>query len=178
MPDIQPEEWRPLHPNAALLWRIQNLITGLILGGVVGGGIVLTSWRLSLWGALVTAVLLFVLIVAFFLYLAKRSYEVWRWALSEHDLATASGIWWKSRRYVPRVRIQHVDISAGPIARKLGIVVLRAYVAGGVGAAIELPGLTPSEAETLRQRLLDVSEEEIIALDQPKETASEPPLTP
>jgi membrane protein YdbS with pleckstrin-like domain len=56
---------------------------------------------------------------------------------------------------VARDRIQHIDINSGPMDRRFGLVQVVIHTAGMIGSVAAIPGLTPSEAEFLRQQLLD-----------------------
>lgn len=86
--------------------------------------------------------------------LIRRSYRAWRFALTPTELIVSFGVFWRVKRYIPRPRIQHVDISSGPILRMFGLVELSLYTAGSLGAVVEIPGLPPREAEALRQALV------------------------
>jgi membrane protein YdbS with pleckstrin-like domain len=54
---------------------------------------------------------------------------------------------------VPLGRIQHVDVTAGPIQRALGIASVSAHTAAGESTII-LPGLADHTAELVREQLL------------------------
>jgi hypothetical protein len=86
---------------------------------------------------------------------ARLLFLSWRWALREDDVVAGYGVIWKVTRSIPRVRVQHVDVSSGPIDRALGLVEVSLHVAGSAGPVLTIPGLHPGEAETLRERLLD-----------------------
>ena len=55
---------------------------------------------------------------------------------------------------LPRVRIQHTDVSQGPLERRYGIGTLKLYTAGSRHTRIELPGLNHDDAIALRDALL------------------------
>lgn len=86
------------------------------------------------------------------LLLINARYASYSMRITEDDVAVRSGILWRSKRYVPRHRIQHVDIHAGPFARSLGLAEIHVFVAGGT--AMTIPGLAELEAENIRQHLL------------------------
>jgi len=101
-----------------------------------------------------TSVAIFVIFLALNLWLASRSYELYRFRVGSDDLAVARGVFWRNRRYISRARIQHVDITAGPIVRMLGLVHVSIYVGGQAMAAVSIPGLSAGEGEKLRDTLL------------------------
>ena len=85
---------------------------------------------------------------------ARALYDSWRWALRADDVVARYGVVFRVTRSIPRVRVQHVDVTSGPIDRALGFVQVSLHVAGSAGAVLTIPGLAPAEAETLREALL------------------------
>lgn len=55
---------------------------------------------------------------------------------------------------VPRVRVQHIDVSQGPFERRFGLATLSVYTAGTDFSRVNLRGLAHGEAMELRDRLL------------------------
>ncbi len=164
MPDPHIASWTRLDPKVRTLWRIEALITGLVfLGLFVGAGFIVNAILADedLTFAVHPALLglgFGALIVLWAQYVAGRKYEFSRYEVGEDDLAVAHGIWWRTRIFVPRARIQHVDLTAGPIARALGLAVVSVFVSGHAGAVATIPGLRAEEAERLRKVLLKLSE--------------------
>ena len=76
--------------------------------------------------------------------------RVFGWAVREHDLVTRQGIIWRRTVVVPLVRIQHVEITSGPLERAFGTLRLQAFTAGSGGADLVIYGLEPERAERLR----------------------------
>lgn len=151
--------WRSLDPKVRTVWRVSAVITGL----VAGGGALFFEWLITrkmdaytlpfgLWG--LGGLLIFGLPGFIF---ANLSWKNAKYRLGEDDLAYIKGIFWKSERYVNRARIQHVDITAGPLSRMLGLVEASVHVGTGVSAAISISGLTPEIAEDLKKALLEGS---------------------
>lgn len=161
MPELDIADWSLLDPAVRKLWRIEALIGGLVwLGLFAGAGFIVHAamdelpFHAGLLGTGVGVVLL-----AFTFYVAGKKYDFWRFLVGSDDLAVAHGIWWRTRIYVPRARIQHVDVSAGPIARALGLATVAVFVSGHAGAVATIPGLSAFEAEKLRKVLLRLSEQ-------------------
>ncbi|MBN1240742.1 MAG: PH domain-containing protein [Gammaproteobacteria bacterium] len=63
------------------------------------------------------------------------------------------GVVWRTQSSLPKVRIQHTDVSQGPLQRRYGVATLKLYTAGSRFTRTELPGLEHSEAVALRDRL-------------------------
>lgn len=82
------------------------------------------------------------------------AYRHLRFGVDETGIAIESGVVWRSRVALPRVRIQHTDVSQGPLERRYGIGTLKLYTAGSRHVKIELPGLNHDEALALRDALL------------------------
>lgn len=82
------------------------------------------------------------------------SYRYLRYGIDDTGIAIESGVIWRSRIALPRVRIQHSDVSQGPLERRYGIGTLKLYTAGSRHTRIELPGLNHDEAIALRDALL------------------------
>ena len=55
---------------------------------------------------------------------------------------------------MPRSRVQHTDVSQGPLERKLGLGTLVIYTAGTDHARVALSGLDHSTALDIREHLL------------------------
>jgi membrane protein YdbS with pleckstrin-like domain len=64
------------------------------------------------------------------------------------------GVLWRTETRVPRTRIQHTDVSQGPLERSFGLATLVVHTAGTRFAVVDLPGLLTSDAEALRDALL------------------------
>lgn len=71
----------------------------------------------------------------------------------EHDLSYRSGFLRQEVITVPFNRIQHSEISQGPLARMFNICTLKLYTAGSSGANLRVSGMDVERAQRLRQRL-------------------------
>lgn len=136
------------------LWRIRfgAFVVVLVLIALV---VLLGVWTAE--GPLaVTAVGLAVL-VAPFVVLAWRLpawiHRQWRYTLGPEALEIRHGAVFRQRSVVPYFRVQHADISSGPLERKLGLVRLRLRTASA-GTDGEIPGLTEEAATAARDRIL------------------------
>jgi membrane protein YdbS with pleckstrin-like domain len=64
------------------------------------------------------------------------------------------GVYWRTIVAVPRSRVQHTDVSQGPLERRLGLGTLVVYTAGTDHARVSLGGLEHARALLLREQLL------------------------
>jgi membrane protein YdbS with pleckstrin-like domain len=146
-----------LHPSVRITWLIDTAITTVFM---FGGMTAIDLFGLRKWDAyplppMVGAVLMLIAWIGLMIYYNIRRYACWGYAIRPLDVLIEQGVWWKSRRCIPRSRIQHVDIRSGPIDRSLGLANVSLFVAGGVGAVAEIAGVDPLEAERLRSALVD-----------------------
>ena len=153
---------QPLHPNVVNAWRISRLIWAPIVGVFFGVQefALMTGLKKAypLPPYLVTGSLVALLIVLAFI-LPSMQYRRWRYAIRKDDVLINYGLVWRVRRCIPRLRIQHVDISSGPFQRMLGIVSLNLYTAGVVGVVGNIPGITAPQAERIREQLIGTTVE-------------------
>lgn len=86
----------------------------------------------------------------------------WAWITYQHasyrfdhsGLEIRRGVWWRHGIRVPRSRVQHTDISQGPLERRFGLARLVIHTAGTAHSRIELAGLSHPHARALRDHLL------------------------
>ncbi len=78
-----------------------------------------------------------------------------RWRLVESGMEIHRGVWWKHRIAIPAARVQHVDVSQGPVQRLFGLGKLTIHTAGTKNASVELDGLEHARAMQLRDLLIE-----------------------
>ena len=71
-------------------------------------------------------------------------------ALREFDIAYRSGLYWRKTVIVPFNRVQHVEVSSGPLQRKFGLASVKLFTAGGSSVDLRIDGLTAGRAEQVR----------------------------
>jgi membrane protein YdbS with pleckstrin-like domain len=82
------------------------------------------------------------------------------YAIREHDILYQTGWLRKSLHVCPYNRIQHCSVDAGVFERNLGISKLKIYTAGGDASDIVIPGLTPEEANNMRELIIQKNQKE------------------
>ena len=95
-----------------------------------------------------------VLLFGFMAWFAYRSAKVIGYAVREHDLIVQSGIFWRKQTIQPILRIQHVEITRGPLDKRLGLASLRLFSAGTGHMTFEIPGLPVDLAERIKGFIL------------------------
>lgn len=150
-PPLPAPDWRPLPAQARRLFMLSNLLGfGLpALGLLVPIGLLLRGTALALPLALAVLVLL----PGWGLWLGHRQYVHTRWRLDGDGYALRRGRLWRRETFVPKSRVQHLDIQHGPVARRLGLATLVVHTAGTRHNSVATAGLAADEAERLRDHL-------------------------
>ncbi len=78
----------------------------------------------------------------------------------EFDIYHKQGIWWRKQTVLSFSRIQHIDLSSGPLERKYGMATLKFFTAGGASSDLQIHGLPLEIAENLRHQILKLTENE------------------
>ena len=148
----------PLDDNYVAADRVYRLIVFAVLFiGVIVGMVIKyfhngldTPWYLLAAGAAI--ILVPTLWAAFFW--PRIEYRHTQWRLDEVGLEIHKGVIWKHRVSVPLARVQHADVSQGPLERSYGLGTLTIHTAGTSGAEVTLSGLNYGIAMQLRDRLV------------------------
>lgn len=83
-----------------------------------------------------------------------KAYQYASYRLDNDGLEIRRGVIWRGIVNVPRTRVQHTDVSQGPIERSHGLSTLMVHTAGTEHAMVVLPGLSREDALSLRDQLL------------------------
>jgi membrane protein YdbS with pleckstrin-like domain len=102
---------------------------------------------LGVWLLLLTSFLLVV-----YRWPAAR-YRNLRYLVVEDGLRIRRGVFWRKVVWIPITRVQHTDVSQGPVQRKYGMGTLTVHTAGTAGASISLAGLEHGIALRLSDHL-------------------------
>ncbi|MBL3681347.1 PH domain-containing protein [Leucobacter aridicollis] len=124
-------------------------LVGVIIVSLTNNGDVPLWLTLGLW-----ALVVFFLVNSLF---AFRRVKAIGYILREDDLLFRRGIMFERVVAVPYGRLQLVDITRGPLLRALGLSTLK-FVTASAATGVQLPGLTTSDAEALRDRLVELAE--------------------
>jgi uncharacterized protein len=139
-----------LHPRIAALWFWQSLgqtvLLGLTLALIAVGkgmkGVALAAMLAMPWPPILRA-------------LYSRAYvPLFGCSLLRDGLLITRGVWWRRETFVPLTRIQHIDVSQGPVARRFGVATLKIFTAGAELGQIRVPDLAHHDAIQLRDALM------------------------
>lgn len=137
-------------PAAVSVWRCQYLIVSML--AAVAAAVTLFPHDGAPW-AVVAALVAACGFMLSWIWPAIY-YRHMRYGVDETGIVIQRGVLWRSYIALPRVRIQHTDVSQGPLQRRYGIGTLKLYTAGSRHTMIELPGLAHEQAIALRDALL------------------------
>jgi membrane protein YdbS with pleckstrin-like domain len=71
-------------------------------------------------------------------------------AMRDFDIAYRSGLFWRKTVIVAFNRVQHVEVSSGPLQRKFGLASVKLFTAGGSSVDLRIDGLMAERAEEIR----------------------------
>ncbi len=152
LPDSRPasEGLTPLAPGYRNVIRLQTLfawaplfVAALVLAAFFDQ----FPWRGAALGALAG-------VAAFtILFLPSRRFQRWGYQLTAEQLRVVRGYWFHVDTIVPFVRVQHIDVSRGPLERAFGVATLTVHTAGTHNSVVDLPGLVPEEAAAMRDAI-------------------------
>ena len=151
-----------IHPAIRKVWLFSNSITFVILAIVSSTAEFGLIKAIPLpWSFPIVMPLFWLAIGLWSASFVKRQWHAWQYEVTDREIILTSGVWYQKKRFVPRDRIQHVDITYGPLARKFGLAHVHIYVAGAHGSVGEIPGLTPDEADNLRSMLVETQADHV-----------------
>jgi membrane protein YdbS with pleckstrin-like domain len=97
-----------------------------------------------------TTVAVFVVAAAGVLTAPQRIYARLHYRLTEKLLQVVRGWLFHVDTVVPLVRVQHIDVTRGPLEKLFGVATLVVHTAGTHNSLVTLPGLAPERAAEIR----------------------------
>ena len=154
----------PTAPASGQVWRRPDrrlltvrralVLLWVTLPGLVGAVVlaVLLGAAQAVAAAVATAALTGLLLVA-----VQRRFAAWGYLEREDDLLVRRGVLVRRTSVVPYGRMQYVDVTAGPLDRRMGLATVTLHTAAAATDA-SVPGLLAPEAARLRDRLAALGE--------------------
>ena len=129
-----------------LLWvTLPGLVAAVVLAVLLGPAEAVAA-------VVATAALTGLLLVA-----VQRRFAAWGYLEREDDLLVRRGVLVRRTSVVPYGRMQYVDVTAGPLDRRMGLATVTLHTAAAATDA-SVPGLLAPEAARLRDRLAALGE--------------------
>ncbi|HEY9092002.1 PH domain-containing protein [Parasphingorhabdus sp.] len=151
----------PLHPpqKSLLKLSIASLSVLLIIAAIVAEFVIGEALSLAPGTIIGPATA-----IAFFLFvmLPGRIYRRWGYDMGDEQLRILRGYLWRTDTIVPFNRIQHIDVSQGPLQRMFGLSTLIVHTAGTHNSIVTLPGLSTPDAEAMRDTIKDHIRQDMI----------------
>lgn len=156
---------RQLDPRVIPFDRLVGWITTIVIGAILlfallglwlGGG--LPDWAAAasgpVWSITVAA-------LAWHSYRwPELTYARTSYLLDHHGIEIRIGVFWRRIIVVPRSRVQHIDVTQGPMQRSYGLATLVVFTAGTAHSSVTLSGLAHETALAVRDLLLPKAEED------------------
>ncbi|MEY3050447.1 MAG: hypothetical protein RLY31_232 [Bacteroidota bacterium] len=141
----------PFHPLSTA-WRKVELLstTGWYVLMLLGAGVYLGANTLG-WRWWMLLLLTWSAALSVSLWLAWKRWEKAGYALRTHDILYQEGVIFTSRTVVPYNRVQHCEVSRGPLERWTGLATLRIYTAGSTGGDLQVGGLPYMDALRIKE---------------------------
>lgn len=128
----------------------------------------LTSWGLLFFVALAILLVLYFTVdmplllalsiyagvLALVLVMEILGFKIKGYALRERDVTYKSGLLFYHITSVPFNRIQHSEVSQGPLGRLFDLATVNIYTAGGSSSDLSISGLEKEQAQKLREHII------------------------
>jgi membrane protein YdbS with pleckstrin-like domain len=154
-----------LDPRSVTAARVSGGIFLLVLGAAqLIALLVMTFAGAGIWTLLVLAIVVANMIglgILLWFWPALR-YRYAAYRVNERGIHNRDGVLWRSIVSVPRSRVQHTDVSQGPLARAYGLATLIIHTAGTEHASVSLDGLPRDKAYAIRDHLIDGGEDDAV----------------
>ena len=145
--------WR--RPDRRLLQVRRALVLLLVtLPGLVAAGVLALLLGTAVGVAALAAV---AAVTGLLLVAVERRFAAWGYLEREDDLLVRRGVLVRRTSVVPYGRMQYVDVTAGPLDRRMGLATVTLHTAAAATDA-SVPGLLEPEAARLRDRLAALGE--------------------
>ncbi len=138
--------------------RIAGLIfTGVVVFGAIVGIILLfmgvgLGW--IFYGLLTAAIIVIAVLLWSTIVWPGIEHRHRSWRLTDVGLEVRHGVWWKHMQAIPWARVQHADVSQGPLQRMYGVGTLNVHTAGTSNSSVNLAGLSHEVAIELRDEII------------------------
>lgn len=147
-----------LDPRVIELHRLRNSIHAALLiitslSALVAAWVGIGEWAAGL-----------VLVPLWLVPIGLAVWQLWRWPaiayrhasyrIDDLGIEIRKGAYWRAITNVPRSRVQHTDVSQGPLERRFGLGTLVIHTAGTMNAKVTLAGLEHATARRLRTFLI------------------------
>jgi len=164
-PSIVDGEDHPVDPRSVSVARLIAVPLTLVIP-LLPLAFLTVGWALSgiptfvYLPLLATVLLLAGLAVTFAYRFPAARHRHLRYLVDPDGLRIQRGVFWRKTIWIPITRVQHTDVSQGPLQRKYELATLTVHTAGTEGASIPLSGLEHGVATRLSDHLRPAREDD------------------
>lgn len=148
---VEPVTLSRAEPGYRHVLRIHSLIfwVPVAIGAVVADQLLLAATPFR--GVISTVVPLLALLAVIFI--PHRRWGRMGYALHPKMLQVVRGWLFHTDTIVPLIRVQHIDVTRGPLDKAFGTATLVVHTAGTHNSIVTLPGLSPVTAAAIRDEI-------------------------
>lgn len=141
----------PVEPGYKNVLRLRMLAFWLVLwaGGAVADKVFLDATPLANLPTFGIPILAMAVVAT----APERIYRRLHYRLTERLLQVVRGWLFHVDTVVPLVRVQHIDVTRGPLEKMFGVATLVVHTAGTHNSIVTLPGLAPERAAQIRDTI-------------------------
>lgn len=149
--EIEPD-FKPLERGQLQVLRFHAIFQAIVLAGLAAVAEIALASSSDLPPGMV-AVPVLLLILYLVIVSPGRQYRAWGYWMDGEDLRLRHGVWVRTEILVPLDRVQHIDLSQGPLEKSFGVSRLIVHTAGTQYSRVALPGLSRHDAERMRDEI-------------------------
>jgi membrane protein YdbS with pleckstrin-like domain len=157
LPLIEKEEFSKLHSEYLGLRIVARIMFFAILAAA--GAILYSSTELEIYQIYVPLVSIAMINLS----VEWLGFKNKGFLLRERDITYRTGLIFRRMTTVPLVRIQHSEVTQGPLQRLFDLSTVKIYTAGGSTSDLSIPGLSPEEAHKIRDFINHTVHEQTVA---------------
>lgn len=141
-------------PGLLVIWRMMAL--GWVALTIIGVWllVIILEIEVDLLAAFSLYVPLFSGFIGAWFYAKMRFSAYEAMFFPGEGMRVRSGVYWRRENWLPIARLQHLDVSQGPLGRKWGMAALALHTAGTHDHELVLHGLPVADAHRLREILM------------------------
>lgn len=160
LPPLDDQPWQPISPRYRAVLRCRLLAAGVPLALAPWFSVLILKHPVALWSSAASLLVLTVFALLLFVWVPRKVRRT-NYLLRQLDLHLRTGYMWHRAVSVAINRIQHTEITQGPLERLCGLSTLAVYTAGGHQSDLKIPGLEQDTALRLKTYLTErIIEEE------------------
>ena len=146
---FEPVPLQPLERGYLRVLRIRSALGWLIALAVATAVEAVLYWQANMLPGVVAGPV-GVLGVISTIFFVPRRWRRWGYAFTDRELHVAHGWLTRVHTVVPVARVQHIDVSQGPLERSADVATLILHTAGTENSLVALSGISRRRAEEIR----------------------------